>query len=193
MKKHKKENVIQIGEELFKTQGYHNTGTEDILKKSDYPRSSFYYNFKSKEGFAIEVLEHYGTNASKFYQSILNDKKRGSPLTRLEKFANIMKDTASNKNFKSECLVQKFAVECAAINDDLRIATEIQLNKILSVIESCIKEGQENQEIRTDISASKLSELFHSQIYGGFILSRLKNKGDVMGSNMNMILSYLKR
>ena len=74
MKKHDKDYVIKIGEELFKTQGYHNTGTEDILKKSEYPRSSFYYTFKSKEGFAIQVLENYGTNAAQFYQSVLGNQ-----------------------------------------------------------------------------------------------------------------------
>jgi len=56
MKKHSKEHVIEVGEELFKSQGFHNTGTEDILKKSEYPRSSFYYHFKSKENFAVQVL-----------------------------------------------------------------------------------------------------------------------------------------
>lgn len=192
MKKHNKERVIQIGEELFKTRGYHNTGTEDILKKSEYPRSSFYYTFKSKEGFAIEVLENYGTNASQFYQSILANEKIGTAMTRLVFLANKIEETASLKNFKSECLVQKFSVECAAINNDLREATEKQLDKILNVIEKCILDGQANQEIRKDIKAMKLAEFYHAQIYGGFILARLKDNGNIMKDNLKMILDYMK-
>lgn len=192
MKKHDKDYVIQIGEELFKTQGYHNTGTEDILNKSEYPRSSFYYNFKSKEGFAIQVLENYGTKAVQSYQSILANEKLGRPMDRLEFFAKKMNEISSVKKFKSECLVQKFSVECAAINDDLRKATEIQLSKILGVIKTCVLEGQANQEIRNDIEAIQLAELYHAQLYGGFILARLKNDSNMMSRNLNMILDYMK-
>lgn len=192
MKKHDKDYVIKIGEELFKTQGYHNTGTEDILKKSEYPRSSFYYTFKSKEGFAIQVLENYGTNAAQFYQSVLGNQKHGRPLDRLKILADQMAQVSTLKKFKSECLVQKFSVECAAINDDLCKATEIQLDKILDVIRACIWEGQAKQEIRKDMGAMQLAEMYHAQLYGSSILARLKNSSDLIKTNMNMVIDYMK-
>ena len=86
MKKHSKETVIKIGEELFRSQGYHNTGTETILQKSDYPRSSFYYHFKNKEGFALQVLDYYGGRVTDFYNNVLTDQSIGSSLQRLEAF-----------------------------------------------------------------------------------------------------------
>ncbi|MEL6675570.1 MAG: hypothetical protein AAFR61_25405 [Bacteroidota bacterium] len=42
MAKHDLKKVLEIGEGLFRTQGYFHTGTEEILEKAAFPRSSFY-------------------------------------------------------------------------------------------------------------------------------------------------------
>lgn len=192
MKKHRKEHVINIGEKLFRSQGYHHTGTEEILKASEYPRSSFYYNFKSKEGFATQVLENYGSNSEKFYSSILKDKKLGSPTDRLLNFSEIMKEGAVKKKFTSECLIQKLSIECAGVNESFRQSINDQLNKLLSVISECIAEGQTLNEIRSDTSAKELAEYFHGQLYGAFILARLQKDGDVMSKSLKIVIENMR-
>lgn len=193
MKKHDKEEVISIGERLFRSQGYHNTGTEDILLQSGYPRSSFYYHFKSKEGFACAVLQHYGNNAEQFYRTILTRGEPGSPFERLRHFAHLMINTSEKKQFKSECLIQKFSIECAGINEALRESAESQLDKLLNVLAGCISAGQAENEIRTDLEALELAEFFLSQIYGCFILARLRHNAGIMRANMDMALQYLQK
>ncbi|MCW5516934.1 TetR/AcrR family transcriptional regulator [Muriicola sp. Z0-33] len=193
MKKHMKEDVIKAGEYLFKNNGYYNTSTEDILMESDYPRSSFYYHFKSKEKFAEEVLEYYGKNSVKMYSSVLKDKNIISPIERFTLFFDIMCTIAENKEFKSECLIQKLSVECAGTNENIRNAALSQLVQILAVYEACIIEGQLKKEIRDDIEANTVANLIQSQLYGGFIVSRLNNSSDVMKENMNLTIDYIRR
>ncbi len=192
MKKHNKESVITVGLDLFKTIGYCNTGTEEILKKSDYPRSSFYYHFKSKEKFAEHVLEYYGTNSAKFYKSILEDKKIKSPLKRFELFATLMADMANKNNFKSECLIQKFSVECAGNNESLREVTQKQLSKLLQIFVNCIEEGKNIGEIKTDLESMEIATFLHAQLYGGFLLARLQKNAIVMKNSMTYALKAIK-
>ncbi|OUS00400.1 hypothetical protein A9Q86_10540 [Flavobacteriales bacterium 33_180_T64] len=192
MKKHNKEDVIKVGQDLFKTVGYYNTGTEEILKESNYPRSSFYYNFKSKEKFAEHVLEYYGNNSVKFYSSILKDPKVKSPLKRFELFSILITDIAHKNEFKSECLIQKFSVECAGNNENLRDATQKQLNKLLQIFKNCIEEGQSIGEFRTDIASIEMAKFIHAQLYGGFLLSRLDNDISVLRNNLKHALDFIK-
>ncbi|AUP78490.1 TetR/AcrR family transcriptional regulator [Flavivirga eckloniae] len=192
MKKHNKEDVIKVGQNLFKTVGYHNTGTEEILQESNYPRSSFYYNFKSKEQFAEHVLEYYGNNSAKLYSSILEDQNVKSPLKRFELFAIIITDMAEKNNFKSECLIQKFSVECAGNNENLRDASQKQLEKLLLIFKNCLEEGQHKEEIRTDLDTLDMAKFIHAQLYGGFLLSRLQNDISVLKNNMTYVLEYIK-
>ena len=192
MVRHDINKVISVGQELFRSQGYFNTGTEEILEKSGYPRSSFYYHFKSKEGFASRVLEQYGDSAAEFYNSLLFDNPDRSPMERLEGLAETMADTAVEREFKTECLVQKLSIECAGFIEVLRISTNRQLNKILTVLEACIKEGQQYGEIRTDIDSMEMAGMLQSQIYGAFILGRLTRDGKGMKRNIKRILDYIR-
>lgn len=192
MVRHDINKVIGIGQELFQTQGYFNTGTEEILERSGYPRSSFYYHFKSKEGFASRVLEQYGDSAAEYYNSLLFDDSNRSPMERLEGFVEIMTNTAVEREFKTECLVQKLSIECAGFNDVLRVSTDRQLSKILTVLEACIKEGQQQGEIRQDVDSMELAGMVQSQLYGAFILSRLTHDGEGMKRNIKRVLDYIR-
>jgi TetR/AcrR family transcriptional repressor of nem operon len=192
MKKHSKEHVLSIGEALFRTQGYFNTGTKDILKKAEYPRSSFYYLFKTKEKFAIEVLERYGNQSSAFYQSVLLNKQFGSPLHRLRKFAELLTKNAASSHFQSECLIQKFSIECAGFNEALKECTRQQLNKLLNIISQCVAEGQAADEIIKTLSSFEIAEFIHSQIYGSFILSRLQNSASPMEKSLGITFDSIQ-
>ena len=192
MKKHSKDHIISVGEQLFRTQGYFNTGTEDLLKIAAYPRSSFYHHFKTKENFAIEVLERYGNTSRDFYQSVLLNRQFGSPLHRLEKFTELLTKNAAGSHFSSECLIQKFAVECAGFNETLKKSTDHQLNKLLAVLKECIAEGQSNKEFRIDLSAMKMAQFLLAQIYGSFILARLQNSAELMSQSLKMALETLR-
>jgi len=192
MVRHDINKVISVGQELFQSQGYFNTGTEEILEKSGYPRSSFYYHFKSKEGFASRVLEQYGDSAAEFYHSLLFDDKDRNPMERLQRLAETMTDMAIEREFKTECLVQKLSIECAGFIEVLRVSTKAQLNKMLMVLDAAIKEGQQQGEIRQDVNSMEMASMVQSQIYGAFILGRLSHDGEVMKRNIKRVLDYIR-
>jgi TetR/AcrR family transcriptional regulator, transcriptional repressor for nem operon len=49
--------MIKTGLNLFRKNGYANTGLQEIINKSKTSKGGFYYYFKSKEDFAIKVIE----------------------------------------------------------------------------------------------------------------------------------------
>ncbi|HEC43697.1 MAG TPA: TetR/AcrR family transcriptional regulator [Bacteroides sp.] len=192
MAKHDINRVIEVGQELFQSKGYFNTGTEEILEKSGYPRSSFYYHFKSKEGFAGRVIEQYGEGAVAYYKSKLTDSAVGSALKRIENLADSITAEAIRREFKSECLVQKLSIECAGINDFLRNSTEVQMKKMLKVLNDCIIQGQETGEIRKDKDSMEMACMVQAQFYGAFVLGRLSQDGEGMKSSINNVIQYLR-
>ena len=192
MAKHDINRVIEVGQELFQSQGYFNTGTEEILEKSGYPRSSFYYHFKSKEGFAGRVIEQYGDGAVAYYKSKLMDSSISSPIKRIENLAGSLTDEAIRREFKSECLVQKLSIECAGINDFLRNSTDVQMKKMLKVLDDCIIQGQEIGEIRKDMDSMEIARMVQAQFYGAFILGRLSQDGEGMKSTISNVIQYIR-
>jgi TetR/AcrR family transcriptional repressor of lmrAB and yxaGH operons len=56
-----RERMVQATCELLEAQGYHATGLNEILQRSDTPRGSLYYYFpEGKEELAIEAIERQG-------------------------------------------------------------------------------------------------------------------------------------
>jgi TetR/AcrR family transcriptional repressor of lmrAB and yxaGH operons len=56
-----RERMVRAACELLETQGYHATGLNEILQRSDTPRGSLYYYFpEGKEELAAEAIERQG-------------------------------------------------------------------------------------------------------------------------------------
>jgi TetR/AcrR family transcriptional repressor of lmrAB and yxaGH operons len=56
-----RERMVQATCELLEAQGYHATGLNEILQRSDTPRGSLYYYFpEGKEELAVEAIERQG-------------------------------------------------------------------------------------------------------------------------------------
>ncbi len=191
MIRHSLDNVMNVGEELFRTQGFYNTGTEEILELANFPRSSFYYHFKNKEGFAVAVLNRYGKNAVQFYANILTDPNITSPKGRLVKFFKLFGDLTEKRDYKSQCLIQKLAGECAGSNDTLIKVADKELTHLLKVVERCVKEGQELGEFRTDLKPKEIAQFLHGQLYGANTIARLAKNKSVMTKGLKMALEFI--
>lgn len=52
-----RERLIAVATELFGAQGYHQTGTEEIVRRSGVTRGSLYHHFADKEALFEEVFD----------------------------------------------------------------------------------------------------------------------------------------
>jgi len=54
-----KENILLTGARLIHEKGYNNTGLAEILRESGVPKGSFYFYFRNKEDFGLQVIDFY--------------------------------------------------------------------------------------------------------------------------------------
>ena len=170
-KKYDVDDILSIGEELMRTQGYNNTGINDILKQSGIPKGSFYNFFESKEAFGKRILEHYGDRMQEVMNGVLGDKSI-SPLTRLKHFYQMMIQKNILEEYKNGCLVNNISTEVGGLSDALAKTANIQFNKWTKSLAKCIAEGQDKGEITTHYSAEEMAHYLHGSFHGA--LSRAK-------------------
>ena len=65
--------------------GYHDLGLAGLLEATDTPKGSFYHYFKSKEDFALQVIDLYMEGAHLGLDACLGDQSL-SPLRRVRRF-----------------------------------------------------------------------------------------------------------
>ena len=166
-----KKDIIRKGVELFRQQGYNNTGIQDILDTCDISKGSFYNYFRSKEDYAIIVVDYYGDSLLEFMTSKL--KIRGdSPLDRLKDLYLAFIDMAEREDIKSGCLVNNISNEMGGLNEKLAEAANRNFDKWTDTLAQIVAKAQTAHEIRNDKGALEIAEYIHGTFFG--MLSRMK-------------------
>lgn len=190
-KKHNIQDLLKTGDLLFRTNGYFNTGTDEILNAANYPRSSFYYHFKSKAGFGVKTLEYYGSNIQKHLHQFIDDAAEKSPSQRLKNYYKMVCTYVQDNKYASCCLVQRFSMDTGEEQNELQEAAYKELKQWMEIAKPCIVLGQEAGELRKDISADEISEFLFSSMYGNFTISRLSREKNNMINKLNLAFKLI--
>lgn len=113
------ENLIDVGVELMRKNGYCATGLLEILETAGVPKGSFYHRFHSKEEFTAAVIERYMTREEKRWQEILNNAQQ-APLGRLRSYFEELIRTVGMSAPIQGCLIGSLSVEVAGSSEMLQ-------------------------------------------------------------------------
>ncbi|WP_299246323.1 TetR/AcrR family transcriptional regulator [uncultured Aquimarina sp.] len=169
--KHNKEDILRKGMELFRLNGYHNTGTNEIIKEAGISRGSFYNFFKDKDDFGIQVLDFYGVWSTDYMKQLLNDKKL-NPKQRLINMFDEFVEGYKKENYKWGCLLVGMTQELGQINSAFTEACNRNFESFLNVFEPCIKEGQQDGTISKNEEARALAITVLSMYNGALVLMK---------------------
>lgn len=188
MKKETVEHILEVGTDLILKNGYNSLGINKILQEANIPKGSFYYYFKSKEDFGLQVIEHYSQNSLKFLKSYLTEETK-NPKQRIISFFEEMKEIYITKNFKEGCLLGNCSLELSDLSESFSISVANELNKWQQVFEKCIQEGQDNGVIKTLESAKVISDLILTMWEGALLRMKSSKNTDPIDT----FLLYLKK
>ncbi len=169
--KYEKEDILNVGLDVFRRNGYHNVGINQILKESGIPKGSFYNFFESKEDFAQQVIRQYGETNTCWMKEFFEDCSL-SPIECLKSFYTYMMNLNEEDEYCGGCLVNNMSVEVGRKSDPIGAEANQQFIGWLNVLASVISKGQDDNEITKEFSALELAEYIHAGFYG--VLSRAK-------------------
>lgn len=188
MKKDTVENILEIGTDLIIKNGYHNIGLNKILKEANIPKGSFYYYFKSKEDFGVQVIKYYSNKSLAILKSYLTDKSK-SEKQRIISFFEDMKNVYISKDYKEGCLLGNCSIELSDFSESFSNSVANELMNWQEIFETCIQEGQEKGTIKKDESASILSNLVLTMWEGALLRMKSAKNSD----SIDTIILYLDK
>lgn len=190
-KKHNKEDILEKGEILLRTQGYNKTGINEILKASGIPKGSFYNFFDSKEDFGLQVLAHYSNGIIQFIERLLKDKSR-SPLERLKAFYRDLLDTNKAEQCANGCLLVNMSAEMGGLSESFAKATQKHYQEWLNIIAECIAEGQAKGEINRNYDPMELADYTHSNFSGALVMMKSQRSLKPLERFYDMTFQFLQ-
>jgi len=172
--KYQKEDIIALGSELIRKNGYHNVGINEILKICAIPKGSFYNFFSSKEDFIGQSIQLYGSKNLELICSFLNAAE-ASPTQRLRNFYEHVLNINDKEGCNAGCLINNLSIELAGINAPIAKVIDEQFQETIVEISRCVQAGQDLGEITQKFSALYIAEYIHAGIGGAFSRMKVQN------------------
>jgi TetR/AcrR family transcriptional repressor of nem operon len=141
-----RERLIASGLYVFGEKSYHGAGLSEILAHAEVPKGSFYHYFKSKEDFAVAVIERNAADHVARTRESMHNRKI-SPMGRLYGHFDMMREHYRENGARRECLIAKLALEVSQLSETLRAAVKSAYDQWAVLLAQVIREAQAAGEI----------------------------------------------
>src|SRR5213082_2199678 len=105
-----RDDILQAGLSVMFRSGYRGASVRDICAAAGAPQGSFTNHFRSKEAFAVEVLDQYFDYLKGLVAQALNDKTL-TPRQRLKQYLDIITGKLERDRWTIGCLIGVFSLQ----------------------------------------------------------------------------------
>ncbi len=138
--------LLETGQRIFLEKGYNHTGIQEVLKDAGVPKGSFYYYFKSKEDFGLQVIESFAADYHTKLDRFLLDETL-TPLTRFRHYFEYGIQQFEANQFRCGCLIGNLSQEMAGQSDTFRSRLDEILDQWRERFAQCLKQAQVEGEL----------------------------------------------
>src|SRR5262245_39541203 len=166
-----RQQLLEQGMAMLLRHGYHDLGLAGLLDATDTPKGSFYHYFKSKEDFALQVIDLYMEGAHRGLDACLGDESL-SPLRRVRRFFELSEEKYRSEGYLG-CLVGGLGQELSGVSDVFRRKVEECFGQIEKRLAECLKLAVKRGELKRDTDPRRLAKLLMTCWEGAALRSRL--------------------
>ena len=161
-----RQNILEAASVLFERQGFSETSIADIMRAANLGVGTFYNYFESKEEVLLALLKNL---AQKLDRAVEEGKQSHLSSTQLLELAcKVLSKLLAENRF----VLPLFLSASEHSDKPELLPTRKYTPTFKPIFEIVIKHGQQEGEIRTDVPADLIAEMFHS-IYQAASFSKL--------------------
>jgi TetR/AcrR family transcriptional repressor of nem operon len=151
------EALLDAGTELILEKGYNHCGLDEILKRAEAKKGSFYHFFSSKEEFGLAVVDRYAAARFATLDRFLGDDSR-RPLERLRLFFEDSARRHESMGYRRGCLFGNLGQEMADQSEAFRRRLSDCLRHLHDQIAGCLRLAQEQGDLSPALDADRLAD-----------------------------------
>ena len=166
-----KDRLLDAGMAMLLEHGYNHLGIQQLLTETSVPKGSFYHHFKSKQDFALQVIDRYMVAVHGGLDACLGDQTV-APLLRVRRFFETTRESYRQDGYLG-CLLGGLGQELSGVSVVFRRRIEKCFTEIAVRITSCLEEAIERGELLPDTNAQQLANLLVDCWEGAALRTRL--------------------
>ncbi len=174
-----KERILFEGAKIVHLKGYHATGLQEILKAAGVPKGSFYFYFKSKKDFGLQLIDYYTdglvSRGTKFFE-----RTDLSPLESLQENIRWIMHQSTKLGFKGGCPIGNLAQELGDTDEAFREKLNDAYKRLIRLHALYLEEAQKEGEISADLDVTEIAELVFSCYQGALIQMKVSRNTELV-------------
>lgn len=182
--------LLAAGEATFLEKGFHNTGIKEILDLAGVPKGSFYYYFKSKEDFGIQVVKAYARSYDERIDPILEGRTI-SPLARLRAVFEFLIADFTDRGLRYGCLIGNLSQEMADQSDAFRACLDEIMAGWHRDFTNCLQEAQMTGELCKSLDAAKFANFCLDGWEGAMLRAKLTKSATPLEDFVSIVFEVL--
>jgi TetR/AcrR family transcriptional repressor of nem operon len=151
-----KEKIIAAGVSTLHERGFAAAGIREITADAGVPQGCFTNHFKSKEAFAVTVLDRYHEHTQAIMDRTLRDDSR-APARRLRAYFDAIGEWLEAAGWRYGCLVGNMSLEMPEHSEILREHLVDVCRSLTQSFASTVRAAQAAGQIRPDLDADDVA------------------------------------
>jgi len=168
-----RDQILRAGLPVLFRSGYHAASVRDICAAARAPQGSFTNHFRSKEAFAVEVLDQYFDYLKGLVGEALNDEIL-TPRQRLKRYLEIITEKLKRDRWMLGCLIGDFSLQVSSHSKLLRKRLDSIFREWRRLFALCIAEAQSAGEIDSQFDATELAEFLLASWEGAILRMKVE-------------------
>ncbi|MCI1072197.1 TetR/AcrR family transcriptional regulator [Lactococcus lactis] len=185
-----KQRVIEVAANLFIQKGYTYTSMDEVVQKSEVSKSNVYYHFSNKEELLLAVID-YWIDAYQIKIEEMLEQNNLSLKKRMVNFLNSLGDSVEQRNYQGSCPFITFIIQTP--KDDLIVQEKVNgfFDYLILICTDLIEQGIEANELKPDINAKEVAELFVNNLEGALFLAEIKKNKQLITATAESLFKLL--
>lgn len=167
--------LLRTGADLLSRQSYAATGIDHVIRQAGLTKGTFYHYFKSKELFALEVVQLYAEHFNQKLDRYLVHSE-AAPLDRLAAYVRDAVTAMDRDRYTRGCVVGNLTQELGANVPILASALELAFEGWQRRLAECLLLAHEQGDIKTNSDPAALAMLFWVGWEGALLRAKLMQK-----------------
>ena len=168
-----RDQILRAGLPVLFRSGYHAASVRDICAAAGAPQGSFTNHFRSKEAFAVEVLNRYFDYLKELVAAALTDETR-TPRQRLKRYLDVITDKLERDRWMIGCLIGDFSLQVSSHSRLLRKRLDSIFQEWRTLFASCIAAAQAAGEVDSRFDATELAEFLLASWEGAILRMKVE-------------------
>ena len=165
--------ILRAGLPVLFRSGYHAASVRDICAAAGAPQGSFTNHFRSKEAFAVEVLNRYFDYLKDMVAAALTDETL-TPRQRLRRYLDVITEKLERDRWMIGCLIGDFSLQVSSHSRLLRKRLDSIFREWRTLFASCIAAAQTAGEVDSRFDATELAEFLLASWEGAVLRMKVE-------------------